>query len=63
LERAAALSRHDLQVMGALARSVAEAHFTWPAIARKLVDAYRGALEHVAEGRSGQRERAQEIRS
>ena len=63
LKQAASLSRHELQVMGALARSVAEAHFTWPAIAGKLVDAYRSALEHVPEGRSGQHERAQEIRS
>ena len=63
LRQAASLSRHELQVMGALARSVAEAHFTWPAIAGKLVDAYRSALEHVPEGRSGQHERAQEIRS
>jgi glycosyltransferase involved in cell wall biosynthesis len=63
LKQAASLSRHELQVMGALARSVAEAHFTWRPIAGKLVDAYRGALEHVPEGRSRQRERAQEIRS
>ena len=63
LKQAASLSRHELQVMGALARSVAEARFTWPAIARQLVDAYRSALEHVPEGRSGQHERAQEIRS
>ena len=63
LKQAASLSRHELQVMGALARSVAEAHFTWPAIAGKLLDAYRSALEHVPEGRSGQPERAQEIRS
>ena len=63
LKQAASLSRHELQVMGALARSVAEAHFTWPAIAGKLVDAYRSALGHVPEGRSGKHERAQEIRS
>ena len=63
LKQAASLSRHELQVMGALAQSVAEAHFTWPAIAGKLVDAYRSALEQVPEGRSGQHERAQDIRS
>ena len=45
LKQAASLSRHELQVMGALARSVAEAHFSWPAIAEQLVAAYRSALE------------------
>ena len=49
LRRAAALSRQELQVMGARARRVADAHFTWPAIAGKLIDAYRLALNHVHE--------------
>ncbi len=49
LKRATALSRQELQVLGARARRVADAHFTWPAIAGKLIDAYRLALNHVPE--------------
>ena len=49
LKRATALSRQELQVIGARARRVADAHFTWPAIAGKLIDAYRLALNHVHE--------------
>ena len=41
LRRAGALSGHELQMMGTRARCVAEAHFTWPSIAGKLVEAYR----------------------
>jgi glycosyltransferase involved in cell wall biosynthesis len=49
LKRATALSRQELQVIGARARRVADAHFTWPAIAGKLIDAYRLALNHLYE--------------
>jgi hypothetical protein len=52
LRRALTLSRHELQIMGTRARSVAEAHFSWPSSARTLVDAYRSALDHVDEGSS-----------
>jgi glycosyltransferase involved in cell wall biosynthesis len=45
LRRAATLSRDEREAMGARARRVAEAHFSWPAIAGKLIDAYRNALE------------------
>ncbi len=45
LRRARTLSGDELQMMGARARRVAEAHFTWPAIAARLVEAYRSALE------------------
>ena len=38
LRRAATLSRDELQTMGARARRVAEAHFTWPSIAGTLVE-------------------------
>ena len=47
LKRATALSRHQRQVIGARARRVADAHFAWPAIAGKLIDAYRLALHDV----------------
>ena len=50
LRRAAALSRDELQIMGTRARRVAEAHFTWPSIAGKLVEAYRSALEKGHRG-------------
>jgi glycosyltransferase involved in cell wall biosynthesis len=49
LKRATALSRLELQVIGARARCVADAHFTWPAIAGKLIETYRLALNHVHE--------------
>jgi glycosyltransferase involved in cell wall biosynthesis len=45
LRRAASLSRDELQAMSARARRVAEAHFSWPSIAGKLVETYRSALE------------------
>jgi len=44
LRRAATLSGHELQVMSMRARRVAEAHFTWPSIAGRLVEAYWNAL-------------------
>ncbi len=53
LRRAGALSGHELQMMGARARRVAEAHFTWPSIAGRLVEAYRNALENDDERRGG----------
>ncbi len=49
LKRATALSRQELQVIGARARHVAHARFTWPATAQKLIDAYRFALNHGHE--------------
>ena len=48
LRRAATLTLGELQNMGTRARRVAETDFTWPPIARKLVEAYRRAIE---EGR------------
>lgn len=45
LARAAALTREELDAMGAHARSVAAASLSWPAIAIELVEAYRGGLE------------------
>jgi glycosyltransferase involved in cell wall biosynthesis len=45
LRRAAALTEHELQMMGTRAGRVATAHFTWPSIAGRLVEAYRKALE------------------
>lgn len=45
LRRAAILNDDELQIMGTRAQRVAEAHFTWPSIAGKLVDAYRTAIE------------------
>jgi hypothetical protein len=40
--------------MGTRARRMAEAHFTWPSIAGRLVEAYRGVLEQHHEPCSGQ---------
>jgi glycosyltransferase involved in cell wall biosynthesis len=54
LRRAAALSKQELQIMGTRARRMAEAHFTWPSIAGRLVEAYRGVLEQHHEPCSGQ---------
>lgn len=54
LRRAATLSGHELQIMGARARRVAEALFTWPSIAARLVEAYRSALDEIYERRSRQ---------
>jgi glycosyltransferase involved in cell wall biosynthesis len=45
LTRAAGFSRDQLQAMGARARAIADAHFTWPSIAGNLMNAYRRALE------------------
>jgi len=45
LRRAAALSRRELEGMGARARRAAEARFTWTATARQLGDAYHSALD------------------
>jgi glycosyltransferase involved in cell wall biosynthesis len=45
LIRTANLSRDELRAMGARARGVAEAQFTWPSIAGKLIAAYRVAIE------------------
>ena len=45
LTRAATLSGRELQMMGMRARRVVEAHFSWPSIARRLVEAYRSALD------------------
>ena len=56
LQRAAALSRHDLQVMGTRARNVVEANFAWPSTARTLAEAYRRALKY--ERRAGPLENA-----
>jgi len=39
-----ALEAKELDAMGARARQVAEAQFTWESIAARLVDGYRGAL-------------------
>jgi glycosyltransferase involved in cell wall biosynthesis len=50
LRRAGALSGHELQTMGARGRDAAEAHFAWPSIAGRLVEAYRSALENTLEG-------------
>ena len=47
LRQAAALDDGEMRNMGARARRVAEAEFTWPPIAAKLVDTYRSALENV----------------
>ncbi len=44
LSRAATLGSRELQIMGARARQVADAHFMWPAIAGRLVEAYQRAL-------------------
>jgi glycosyltransferase involved in cell wall biosynthesis len=44
LSRAATLDSRELQMMGARARQVADAHFMWPAIAGRLVEAYQSAL-------------------
>jgi glycosyltransferase involved in cell wall biosynthesis len=49
LRRAAALSPDDLRRMGASARRVADAHFDWASVARRVVDAYRTALASRAE--------------
>ena len=45
LRRAATLNYGELQNMGTRAQRLAEAHFTWPSIAAKLVAAYRNAIE------------------
>jgi glycosyltransferase involved in cell wall biosynthesis len=45
LSQVAALSRQQLETMGGRARRVAESHFTWPSIARTLVEAYRRELD------------------
>ena len=44
LRQAAALTRQELDTIGARARRVAETHFSWPSIAARLVEAYRRAL-------------------
>ena len=49
LKRATALGRQELEIIGARARGVAYAHFTWPTIAGTLIDAYRVALNDVHE--------------
>jgi glycosyltransferase involved in cell wall biosynthesis len=53
LRRAATLSRHELQVKGNAWPECGRSPFTWPSIAGRLVDAYRSALEHVHQPRSG----------
>ena len=45
LRRAGTFSGDELQMIGARARRVAEAHINWPSIAARLVEAYRSALE------------------
>ena len=45
LRRAATLSGDELHTMGTRAKRVAETHFTWPAIAERLVAAYRSTLD------------------
>jgi len=45
MRQAAALSRRELEDMGARARNAAEARFNWTAMARQLGDAYQSALE------------------
>jgi glycosyltransferase involved in cell wall biosynthesis len=42
LRRSASIGAGERQIMGERAHDVAAAHFTWPAIAAKLLDAYRG---------------------
>jgi glycosyltransferase involved in cell wall biosynthesis len=44
LRHAATIGREALEEMGTRARRVARDHFTWPAIAGRLVEAYRSAL-------------------
>ena len=44
LRRAASLGSNELQAMGRRAQRVASAHFSWPTVAAKLVEAYRGAI-------------------
>lgn len=44
LRRAAGLSDDELRMMGRRARRVADAQFSWPSLARRLVEAYRGAV-------------------
>ena len=44
LRRAGALTRQELDTIGARARRVAETHFSWPSIAARLVEAYRLGL-------------------
>jgi len=45
LKRASALRGSDLEKMGAKGRRVAETHFAWPSVARRLLDAYIDALK------------------
>jgi hypothetical protein len=44
LRQAGALTRQELDTIGARARRVAETHFKWPAIAARIVEAYRRGL-------------------
>ena len=59
LRQAATLSRQELHTMGTRARHVVETHFSWPAIATKLVEAYRRAL--VPQGSYGALESAPRV--
>jgi glycosyltransferase involved in cell wall biosynthesis len=52
LSRAAALGKQELHTMGTRARRMAEAHFTWPSIGGRLVEAYRGVLDKDDEPHS-----------
>ena len=55
LKRATAFGRHQREVIGTRARRVADAHFAWPAIAGKMIDAYRRALNDVQHSLVNQR--------
>jgi len=45
LRRSAALSGHELQLMGARARAATERFCTWPTIATALIDAYSSIMK------------------
>ena len=53
LEQAASSSREELEQMGGRARTVVHAHFTWPSITRKLLEAYRTAIGATHTDRPG----------